>query len=234
MTNPSPRETFNRQLDLLMESVLVQGSMVEQAILRAVQALEHKDVKTAALIYEEDEKINQKRYEIEAETLRLIATQQPMARDLRFLAAVLEINTELERIGDYAKGIARITILIGDSSMAIPATDLQRMAELGLSMLHRALGAFVERDVFVAESIPREDDEVDDLYNCIHRELIQQVIVDPSRVDDANHIMWAAHNLERMADRVTNICERIVFMVTGEMKEMDVSTDEYQRMVSEK
>jgi len=150
-----------------------------------------------------------------------------MARDLRILSAVLEIITELERMGDYGKGIAKITILMGDEPVDIPIADLRRMAEQGLDMLHRALGAFINRDDQTARSIPKEDDQIDALYNHIYREAIAQIVKEPAaNVDQGNYIIWAAHNLERMADRVTNICERIVFVVTGEMREMDVTDDE--------
>jgi phosphate transport system protein len=155
-----------------------------------------------------------------------MATQQPMARDLRQIAAILEINSELERMGDYAKGIAKINALLGESTVDIPGSDLQRMAELGLSMLHRSLDAFTTRDAEAARVIPDDDEEVDSLYNKIYRELMDQVIQDPTKIDSANYLMWAAHNLERLADRVTNICERIVFVVTGAMRELDVSDDQ--------
>ena len=183
-----------------------------------VEALKKRDLETSQRIYQNDEKINQRRYRIESETLTLIATQQPMARDLRFLAAILEVITELERIGDYAKGIARINILLGEEPIIGPFQDLQLMADHGLSMLNKALSAFISRDVETAKIIPLEDDEIDALYNHIYHELMNQMIKDPSFVDRANHLIWAAHNLERMADRVTNICERIVFVVTGEIK----------------
>jgi phosphate transport system protein len=149
-----------------------------------------------------------------------------MARDLRFLAAILEIITELERMGDYAKGISRISMLLGDEPPIIPLNDLEWMAERGLDMLKRALSAFVSRDAVAAHSIPQDDDEVDALYNRIYHQLMDIMIANPDQIDPANHIMWAAHNLERMADRVTNICERIVFVVTGKMMELDHSDDE--------
>lgn len=230
----SPRETFDRNLHKLLDEVLVLGSMVEQSVLASVDALKRRDEEDARRIYHEDEKINEKRYSIENESLTLIATQQPMARDLRFLAAILEINTELERMGDYAKGISRINVLLGRE--IIPPSimnNLQRMAELGLDMLHRALGAFVNRDVETARGIPNEDDEVDRLYNLIYREVINQMMADPATIDRANYLVWAAHNLERLSDRVTNICERIIFAVTGEMKELDVTDDEFKRMQRE-
>lgn len=219
----APRESFNQKLHNLLDEILVLGSMVEQAVLDSVDALKRRDQEAARRIYTHDQAINEKRYALENGCLTLIATQQPMARDLRFIAAILEINTELERIGDYAKGIARIVLLLGDEPVSTPINDLQRMAELGLDMLHRALGAFVARDAETARSIPAEDDQVDDLYNKIYHEAIQQMIAKPAAIDRINHVIWAAHNLERLSDRVTNICERIIFVVTGEMKELDVA-----------
>ena len=220
------RETFDRHLRNLLDSVLVLGSMVEQAVLDSVDALRRRDFEASKRIYNADVKINEKRYAIENDCLTLIATQQPMARDLRLLAAILEINTELERMGDYAKGISRINLLLGDAPIDIPIADLQLMAEQGLDMLHRALSAFVARDVETARHIPAEDDVVDQLYNHIHSELMNEMIADPSKIDRINYLVWAAHNLERLSDRVTNICERIVFITTGEMRELDESYDE--------
>jgi phosphate transport system protein len=165
--------------------------------------------------------INEGRYSIEADTLALIATQQPAASDLRALAAILEIVTELERIGDYAKGIARINELIGEQALIKPMVDLPRMAEEAQDMLHQALDAFVRRDLELARAIPERDELVDELYKQVYRELISLVIVEPRRIEQSNLLLWAAHNLERAADRVTNICERVVFTITGEMSEMD-------------
>ena len=220
------RETFDRRLRGLLDDVLMLGSMVEQAILESVRALNTHNLEEARRIIADDQKLNEKRYHIENETLILIATQQPMARDLRLLAAILEINTELERMGDYAKGISRITTLMGDEPFDFPAKDLQLMAELGLDMLRRALNAFINMDAKTARKIPQDDDQVDALYNHIFQELVHQMIDDPDRLDRANYLIWAAHNLERMADRVTNICERIIFVTTGEMRELDSTYDE--------
>jgi phosphate transport system protein len=150
-----------------------------------------------------------------------------MASDLRLLAAIPEITTELERMGDYAKGIARITVRIGKDELLRPINGIPPMAEVCISMLHQALQAFVERDAEAARSIPKEDDQVDAFYNRIYRELMDQMISTPSTEDQANHLLWVAHNLERFADRVTNICERIVFVVTGELLEMDRTDDEW-------
>jgi len=218
------RETFERQLQMLLDQVLVLGSMVEHVVLESLDALERRDLVAARRIYEADLQVNEKRYAIESGCITLIATQQPMARDLRFLAAILEIITELERIGDYGKGICKIIMLLSDEAIdPVQIYELQEMAKLGLDMLRRALDAFVTCDATTAREIPMEDSKVDQLYNQVYRKLVEQMTADNTTVDRANHIMWAAHNLERMADRVTNICERIVYVATGEMKELDTT-----------
>ncbi len=216
------RETFERQMQGLLDQVLVLGSMVEQAVLDSLDALKRRDLSAARRIREADLQINEKRYAIESGCVTLIATQQPMARDVRFLAAILEIITELERIGDYAKGICKITQLISEDEIdPVLIFNLQQMANIGLGMLRRALDAFVSGDAATAREIPSEDSKVDALYNQMYRKLMEQMAADITTIDRANHIMWAAPNLERMSDRVTNICERIIYVATGEMKELD-------------
>ncbi|HEX5840520.1 MAG TPA: phosphate signaling complex protein PhoU, partial [Anaerolineales bacterium] len=168
-----------------------------------------------------------KRFQIENQLMVLIATQQPMARDLRVLASTLEIISELERMGDYAKGIANINIRMGDVPLLKPLIDVPRMATKGVDMLHRALTAFVNEDVEIAKTLPVEDDEVDALYNQIYRELMTFIIADPKTIERANWLLWVAHNLERFADRVTNICERTIFIATGEMSEIKSTDDEF-------
>ena len=222
----SPREILDRAIQEVLDDVLLMGSMVEEAILQAVEALQRRDLERSKLIITGDQVINEKHYAIENACITLIATQQPMARDLRLLAAILEVITELERIGDYAKGIARITIMLDDKPLVKPLIDIPRMAEKAVDMLHRALQAFIERDVEAARAIPGEDDEIDALYTQVNRELLTYMIADPSTIDRGNYLQWVAHNLERAADRVTNICERIVYVVTGEIREMDRSDDE--------
>ena len=230
MTSINPRETLDRALQEVLDEVLVLGSMVEEAIQASVESLKQRDFEAAQNIYFADQNINAKHFEIEDTCIVLIATQQPMAKDLRLLAAVLEIITELERIGDYAKGIARINIIMGDEPLVKPLIDIPRMSELGLDMLRRALIAFVSGDVDAARSIPKEDDLIDSLYNQVYRELVTYMIDDTSTIDRANYLLWAAHNLERMADRVTNICERTIYMVTGEMRELDRTDDEMAKL----
>ena len=212
-----PRQTFERELQDLQDDLLSLGSMVEKALLDAVRMLERRDMKASRKLITQDRVINEERYAIESETLALIATQQPTATDLRTLAAVLEIATELERIGDYAKGIANINLMLGDGPLLKPLIDIPIMAKKSCNMLHRALDAFVQRDVDLAYAIPADDDEVDALYNQVYRELVTYILEDLKCVEQANYLLWAAHNLERTADRVTNICERVIFTVTGKL-----------------
>jgi phosphate transport system protein len=220
------RETLERKLQELLDEVLLLGSMVEQATLDAVRALKDRNLAAAEEVHRNDKKINDKRFEIEERTITLIATQQPMARDLRLLTAILEIITELERMGDYAKGIGRITMNLGAESRLKPPADLVTMAEVGVDMLHRALEAFVTGNAELARSIPKDDDRVDELFTVVHTTILQYMIDQPTNIVQINHLLWACHNLERLADRVTNICERTVFIATGMLKEFDVSDDE--------
>ena len=214
------RTGFHRELERLQDEVLVLGSMVEKATLRAVDALRSRNLAAARAIEAEDTLVNRKRFEIEESVLLMMATQQPMASDLRQLAAILHIVTDLERMGDYAAGIAHICTQIGDEPLIKPLIDIPRMAEKSTSMLRRALDAFVERDVATAELIAREDDEVDALYQQVYRELLTIMLANPRTIDQATRLLWVAHNLERVADRVQNICERVVFVVSGRMQEL--------------
>lgn len=221
------RKTFETEIQQVKDEVLLLGSMVEHAIIGSVEALKKRDIKAAEVIIANDKEVNKKRFDIENQLMVLIATQQPMAHDLRFLASTMEIISELERMGDYAKGIASINIRMGEEQLLKPLIDIPRMAQKGADMLHRALTAFINEDVEAANSIPMEDDEVDALYNQIYRELMVFIIEDPKNIERANWLLWVAHNLERVADRVTNICERTIFIATGEMQEIKSSDDEF-------
>ncbi|MCK4452089.1 MAG: phosphate signaling complex protein PhoU [Anaerolineae bacterium] len=218
-----PRETFDSELIRLRDEMLILGSMTEKAIIRSIEVLKRKDQEAARQIIADDLKINRKRFEIEEECIQLVATQQPMAGDLRTIVAVLHIIVDLERMADHAEGIARITLMIGNEPLLKPLIDVPRMAEKGVSMLRRSLEAFVNRDAEAARRICDEDDEVDGLYDQVYRELLTYMIADPTTINRATQLLWVAHNLERIADRVTNICERVVYMVTGRMEEMNVS-----------
>lgn len=220
------RRAFDEDLRGLQDQMLKLGDMVAEALERSVNALKQQDLEASRQVIQNDQKINEKRFSIEADCLRLIATQQPMARDLRSIAAVLEIITDLERCADYAAGIGKIALMIGHEPFIKPLIDIPRMLEKAVSMLDRALKAFVEQDVDAARSIAAEDDEVDALYDQINNELISFMLQDPHTIRQATRLLWVAHNLERVADRVTNICERVVFTVTGEMREMNLQEPE--------
>lgn len=221
-----PRQALDREIHHLQDEVLLLGSMVEQAMLNAVDALKRRDLAASDRVQKDDVLINEKRYAIENRVLILFATQQPMAHDLRLLAAILEVIIELERMGDYAKGIAKINRIIGDDDVSIPHRDISQMAELAVGMLHRALSAFITEDVEMAHRIPQEDDEVDALYNAVYHKVLTHMIAHPETIDHANYILWVIHNIERMADRVGNICERTIFIATGELMEVDQTDDE--------
>ena len=219
------RKTFESEIQHLKDELLLLGSMVEQQILDSVESLRKRDIEASRQIYKTDGQINAKRYAIEEQVMIVIATQQPMAHDLRLLASILEVSGELERMGDYAKGIATVSIRMADQPLLKPLIDIPRMAQKGTDMLHRALTAFINEDVDAARLIPAEDDEVDGLYTQVYHELMMFVIQDAKAIERANWLLWVAHNLERVADRVTNICERTVFIVTGEIKEIGSSSD---------
>ena len=217
------RTVFHKKLREIQDDILAMGSMVEKATSRSIEALKNRDIEMAQQIIADDQKINRKRFEIEEKCVQLIATQQPMASDLRAIICVLNIITEIERIGDHAEGIAKIVIMIGDEPPLKPLIDIPRMAEKVNDMLHRSLDALINRDADVAKQIVSEDDEVDNLYDQVFRELLVFMAEDPKTITRATRLIWVAHNLERSADRVTNICERVVYLVTGKMEELGAS-----------
>ncbi len=220
----SARAAFDRQLHTLQDETLLLGSRVEKAIERSVEALVRLDADLARQVIVDDAQINARRYRVEEDAVRLIATQQPIAGDLRLIASVIHISTDLERMGDYAAGIAKIVLMHGDQPPVKPLIDIPRMAEMGRSMMRRSLDALVRRDADAAREIVGEDDQVDALYDQIYRELLTYMIEDPKLIHRATWLLWAAHNLERIADRATNICERVVYVVTGHLEELAVST----------
>ncbi len=209
------------KLEQLQDEMIDLGVMVERTITDAVEGLRKRDIEAGRRLIAADAEINRRRYSIESETLVLIARQQPMAKDLRTLAAILEIATELERIADYSKGIARISVQLGSRPLVKPLVDIPRMAAMASDMLHRALLSFVDRDAEMARSIALEDQQMDEFYDQIYRELITYIMSDPRHIEDGSRLTWVAHNLERSADRAVNICERVIFTVTGELIELD-------------
>lgn len=216
------RDNLLLHIHQVQDELLLMGSMVEQATMRSVQALKKRDIDGAKVIYNEDNLINEKRYAIENSVLILIATQQPLAHDLRLMAALLEIAAEIERMGDYAKGIAKVVVKLGDYDFPMPLKEIEKMAALAIDMFHRALSAFIAEDPLAARKIPSEDDAIDLLYQKVQKDVVEVMIKQPELIDYANLFMWVAHNLERMADRVSNICERTVFVATGELGELEV------------
>ncbi len=217
------RELFDKKLREMQDDVLIMGSMVEKAIQRSMEALRSRDASRSNAVINEDRAINAKRYEIEEKCIHTIALQQPMAADLRVLVAVLFIATELERMADHAEGIARINLMLGEEPLPPILGDIGEMADKAGDMLRRSLTAFVERDDRAARLICDEDDQIDALYDSSYHTLIQEMIRTPSEVQRITYLIWTCHNLERIADRVTNICERVIFMVTGQLEEINVS-----------
>jgi len=217
------REGFVKHIKQLEKDITDMSQMVVVAINRSIEALKARNVDEAKRIVDDDVLINKKRWDIEEKCIHLIATQQPVASDLREIIAVLSIATELERMGDYAEGIGKIVVMHGDEPPVKALVDIPRMAEIGIGMLKRSIDAFLKRDAKAAEAICAEDDQVDLLNEQVYRVLLSYMIESPRVITRATYLIWAAHNLERIADRVTNICERIVFLTTGSMHEINVS-----------
>jgi len=217
------RELFEKKLRELQDEILIMGSMVEKSVQRSIDALRTRDVVLAQNVIEEDMAINAKRYDIEERCIHTIALQQPMAADLRVLVAVLFIANELERMADHAEGIARITLMIGDDPMPPPLGEISEMADRAIDMLRRSITTFIERDDQTARLICDEDDVIDNLYDTAYHALIGKMIQSPPDVPRLTYLIWTCHNLERIADRVTNVCERVIFMVTGQLEEINVS-----------
>ena len=216
-----PRKTFTQEMQEIKDEILVLSSMVEQAVMNSVEALKNNDLEHARQVLLNDNNINRKRFEIELSIMVLIATQQPITHDLRMLAASLDICTELERMGDYAKGIANINIRSEGLSLPHILREIYSMAEKGVDMLHRAMTAFANEDMQTARDIIREDDVIDECYSRLYNEAVHSVLDDPRNIERANYVIWAAHNLERLGDRVTNVCERVIYIVTGERPALD-------------
>jgi phosphate transport system protein len=215
------RDNLIIQIQQIKDELLLMGSLVEIATVKSIDALRRRDTNQARRIYIDDQIINQRRYKIENDVLIMIATQQPMAHDLRLLAAMLEIASELERMGDYAKGICKVIINLEDADIPIPIKEIEEMSHETVEMLHEALTAFLNEDAEAARAIPHEDDIVDRLFTKTEHFIVKTMISQPESIDHANLLMWVAHNIERMADRVSNICERTIFVVSGELVELE-------------
>lgn len=218
MPNPigrHPRAEFDRDLQQLQDELLALGSMVEKATIKSVDALKTRDLAMSQQVIRDDDIIDRKRAELEERAVDLIAIQQPVASDLRMLIAALHVSMELERIGDYAEGIGKISLMMGDQPPIKPLVDIPRMAEKSTAMLRASLDALVKHDIEKAYKVLTDDDEVDALYNQVYRELLLLMAQDPKIIERGTYLLWAAHDLERIADRATNIAEQVVYLVTG-------------------
>lgn len=218
------RELFQKELTELQDDVLILGSMAEKAVVESVESLRSADFESSQRIIDEDLAINRKRFDIEERALFVIASQQPLATDLRAIMSALMIITDLERIGDHAEGIARINLRLGEAEEVprrmgyIPA-----MADRAIAMLRDSLNAYVNRNVDESRRVCDADDEVDRLQDAVYDEAFRGMIANPDMIERNTYYLWTAHNLERIADRCTNICERVIYLVTGRMEEINVS-----------
>jgi phosphate transport system protein len=217
------RAGFDIQLNQLTADVLQLGGMVEKSLAKALEALQNRDTQAAEAVIKDDDLIDHLRFALEDRCVELIATQQPMAKDLRILITILHVAVELERMGDYAEGIGKISLMIGDEPLLKPLIDIPLMADKATSMLKQSLQSLVNRDVVTATNVCNADDEVDALYEQVYRDLLDLMITDPRNVQRATYLLWVSHDIERIADRATNIAERVIFLVTGKMTEINVS-----------
>lgn len=214
------RGVLERDLERMRQDILRMGSMVESAIERSMRALKERDVALAQQVIDDDRLINALRYKVEEEGLELIATQQPAASDLRTVIAALYIAVELERMADHAEGSAVLVQRMADEPLLKPLVTLPIMAQTAKEMVHSALDAFVKRDPDLARQVAARDDEMDAMYQQLFRELLTYMLEDPKTISRATYLMWITHNLERIGDRVTNVCERVIFMTTGLLQEI--------------
>ena len=218
---------FSQETQEIKNEVLLLSSMVEEAVIDSVWALKENNLERSQRVLLKDMQINRRRFEIEISIMVVMATQQPNGRELRALAASLDICSELERMGDYAKEIANINIRSEGLGLPAIVRETYSMAEKAVDMLHRAMTTFADEDMQVALAIIREDDIIDECYTRLYYEAVQIVLGDPTNIERANYVIWIAHNLERLGDRITNICERVIYIVTGEHYEISPIPGEF-------
>ncbi len=211
-----PREDFENNLKIIQDELIQLSSMVEKSVFKSIDALRNRDIKASQQVIDDDDVIDEKQQEIENTCIDLIALEAPMAGDLRVIISVMMMATELERIGDYAEGIGKISLAMGDLPPLKPLIDIPRMADLATDMLRGSTEAFVNRDTAAATSVRKDDDIVDDLYDQVYRELLTFMMADPSTIQRATYLLWVAHDIERVADRTTNMSERVIWLVTGQ------------------
>jgi len=215
------RSTFDREFDQVRSELLGMSVLVDTAIDHSMQALLERDTNLADSVINGDVEINKSRFEIEEDCLTLIATQQPTASDLREIIAILYMIVEMERMGDYAAGISKTVILMEEEPLLKTFKKLFKMADISRHMLSDSIQAFIKRDPVWAREIARRDSEIDELYKIVFQRLVKIMAKDPDMVIRCTYLMWCSHNLERIADRVINISEQIVFMTTGLLKEFE-------------
>lgn len=228
----SMRTAFDHQLQEQRDLVVTMASMVDKAIARALEALRLQNVALADEVQRSDNAINRLHRTGEENAITMIALQGPVGSDVRRLASSIAIFSNLERMGDYAAGISKIVVEGSGQELLKPLVDIPNMGVIAREMLDAAIVAYINDDVAAARQIATRDDELDVLYDNIVTELINYMSTDPSTIERATHLLWIAHNLERIGDRVTNICERVVYIVTGEFEELDGGNNGSQRLDS--
>jgi phosphate transport system protein len=219
------RAALDRGLLEIEENLLRMREMIDHALTKSLKSLADRDISLAQQVIDEDDHINAIRYKIEESCLALIATQQPTASDLRMIMAIMSVVVDLERMGDYAAGISKTVLRMGDEPLLKPLIDIPKMVELARMMLRESVQALLDRNVNRAREIADLDDEMDDLYQAIFDELVEIMAVKPDSVHRATYLLWCAHNLERIGDRVTNIAERVIFVSTGDFKDLNIKED---------
>ncbi len=226
MTTTHPRSPFDQKYAAIRDNILRLGQLLDAAIDRSITALKNQDQALAQQVIADDTAINELRFEVEEECLALIATQQPAASDLRSVITAMNLVNDMERMADHAAGIAKAVVRMSDQPLLKLQVDVPRMANYARDMLKRTLDAFLAHDTEAARAIAAEDDEIDRLYKAIFDELLGIMARDPSTISRGTYLLWCAHNLERIGDRVTNLAERIIFMTTGTMKELNLKSSE--------
>jgi phosphate transport system protein len=216
-TAPGSRQALDQAQSGIRDDLLRMASLLESQLRDAIRALANRDMRLAHQVIETDASVNELRYAIENQCMTTIARQQPAARDLRAILAAIHMASELERIGDHTAGIASISIRLGEGPLIKPLIDIPRMTDITVAMIHDALDAYVRLDVELARAVAQRDSEVDAIFQQVLRELLTYMNRDSQQVSGVLYLQWVAHNLERIADRVTNLCERVIFVVTGEL-----------------
>lgn len=214
------RSQFEEELEKLRDRLLAMGSEADRAVADSMRALSDRDVSLAERVIEDDDRIDNLDLEIEADCMRIIALQHPLARDLRLVGTALKIITDLERIGDHAVDIAKVARKLARSHNYEPLADLPRMATAVRHMLKTALAAFVRHDLALIEEVVNADDEVDDLFHSIRDDLHKTMQKDPALVVEASYLLFVAHYLERMADHAVNIAERVYYVETAQLSQL--------------